>query len=517
MPRLLPRRTRPSATVVAAAATVACLALTACGSNLDPQQVAAGRGVDTAGSGAAAPGASADGTVPGADDGGVPADPGDGSVPDSTGSGNGTPPASGDAGAGSGGAPGDDGTSGDASGDGDSGDGDDDTPDDNSPTGGRAAGDCDGFTNTTGITDSEITIANASDISGPVPGLFESARQGTQAFVSYYNSTEKLCGRSLKLLPLDSRADAGADQQAYATACEESFAAVGSVSSFDAGGAATAERCDLPDIRGFTVTPERQKCSTCRAAYAISSSTISDTIPKFWLKKEPEASKHVGIFYVNVAASKVNAEAFRNAYERAGMNVDVLQPIDTAEFNYATYAQQMKDNDIQFVQYFGPYQFAIKLQQAMKQQSFTPKVYFQDPTIYDANYLKQAGDVAKGVYVFSTTELFDNTGIREMALYRSWLDQVAPGAVPNYYGLYAWSAARLFVEQATALGGKLSRTSLVSSLAKVKGWTSNGLHAPMAVGAGTTSPCAKILQYSGSSWSSVSGRDFTCGSLVNAT
>ena len=515
MPRLLPRRTHPSATVVAAA-TVACLALTACGSHLDPQQVAAGRGTDTTGSSTAALGAPAGGTDPGTDDGGVPAEPdaGDGSVPTPTGGASGTAPTT------DGGADGASGSTdnGGASGDGSGGSGDgNNTSDDNSPTGGGAAGDCGGFTNTTGITDSEITIANASDISGPVPGLFESARQGTQAFVSYYNSTEKLCGRSLKLLPLDSRADAGADQQAYASACEKSFAAVGSVSSFDAGGAATAEKCGLPDLRGFTVTPERQKCSTCRAAYAISSSTISDTIPKFWLKKEPEASKHVGIFYVNVAASKVNAEAFRNAYERAGMNVDVLQPIDTAEFNYATYAQQMKDNDIQFVQYFGPYQFAIKLQQAMKQQSFVPEVYFQDATIYDANYLKQAGDVAQGVYVFSTTELFDNTSIREMALYRSWLDQVAPGAVPNYYGLYAWSATRLFVEQATALGGKLTRASLVDSLGKVKGWTSNGLHAPMAVGAGTTSPCAKILQYSGGSWRSVSGDDFTCGSLVNAT
>ena len=42
-----------------------------------------------------------------------------------------------------------------------------------------------------------------------------------------------------------------------------------------------------------------------------------------------------------------------------------------------------------------------------------------------------------------------------MALYLSWLHQVSPGAVPNFFGLFAWSAARLFVEQAVALGGKL--------------------------------------------------------------
>ena len=511
MPRLLPRHTTRSTAVVLAIAG-AVLTVSACGSNLDPNDVAATRGGTVAsGDGSVlgeAPvvpdGATVDNSGDGFVDPGLGVDPGTDSG--STASGGGSGSTSSDRGSGS-----TDSAGGSATGAPDGGG----SPEENSAAGDGIAGDCDGFKNTTGITDSKITIANVADISGPVPGLFESARQGTQAFVSYYNSTEKLCGRSLELLTLDSRADAGADQQAYATACDKTFAAVGSVSSFDAGGAATAQKCGLPDIRGATVTPERQGCSTCFAAYTVTTNSISDTIPKFWLKTEPEASQRVGMFYVNVAAAKVNAEAFTKAYIKAGMKVPVLQPIDTGEFNYATYAQQMKDNDIQFVQYFGPYQFAIKLQQAMKQQSFTPKVYFEDPTIYDANYIKQAGDVSKGVYVFTANELFDNTSIREMALYRSWLEQVAPGAIPNYYGLYAWSAARLFVQEATALGGDLTRASLVANLKQVKDWTGNGLHAPMAVGAKTTSPCIKIIQYDGSSWGSVSGTKFSCGSLIN--
>lgn len=490
---------------LAAPALVACLVVTACGTNLAPEDVA-GRGTAVAVDGSAlGPGGDDSLGVPDASgdtsgdllDGGTGADPGS-SDPGTTG----TVTTDGGASSPGGSAPkGTDPTAAPGA------------PPAGTPSGTSAAS-CDGLQNTTGITDSQITIANASDISGPVPGLFESARQGTQAFVSYYNSTTTLCGRSLKLLPLDSRADAGADQQAYATACDQSFAAVGSVSSFDLGGAATAQKCGLPDIRSATVTPQRQACTTCFAAYTVSTSSISSSIPKYWLKAEPQASRHVAIFYVNVSAAKVNAEAFAKAYERGGMNVDVLQPIDTSEFNYATYAQQMKDNDIEFVQYFGPYQFAIKLQQAMKQQSFVPKVYFQDPTIYDDNYLEQAGDLADGVYVFTTNELFDDTSIREMALYRSWLEQVAPGAIPNYYGLYAWSAARLFVEQATALGGDLTRASLVAAMRQVKGWNGKGLHAPMEVGRKTTSPCTKIIQYDGSRWRSVSGADFTCAPLI---
>ncbi len=44
----------------------------------------------------------------------------------------------------------------------------------NAPAGDEEAGSCDGFENSTGITDDKIVIGNASDVSGPVPGLFES-------------------------------------------------------------------------------------------------------------------------------------------------------------------------------------------------------------------------------------------------------------------------------------------------------------------------------------------------------
>ena len=503
MPRVLPRRTTRTTLTAASSSLALILALAACGSQLDPAEVAAGQGAvpDVAGTAVgftptdiegdgvvdpAAPEGAAPGMpgTPGADvpgtTGDTPLDTPAGEIPKSAGP-----------------------------------DGPSDTPTPAPPGGDVEAASCEGFRNGPGITDSTITIANASDISGPVPGLFEASRQGTQAFIAYFNSTEKLCGRSLSYLPLDSRADAGGDQQAYARACDEAFAVVGSTSSQDSGGAGTAQSCGIPDIRAFSVTPDRQGCSTCFAAYSISSSQISDAIPKFWLQKEPDASQHVAIFYVNVSAASINAESFASAYNKAGMNVDVLQGIDTSEFNFAPYVQQMKDNDIDFVQYFGPYQFAVKLQQAMQQQGFEPSVYLEDPTIYDANYIKQAGSLADGVYVYSPIQLLDDTSIPEMALYRSWLDQVSPGAVPNYYGLFAWSAARLFVEQATKLGGKLDRASLVAALAQVKGWTGNGVHAPMAVGAKTTSPCAKIIQYDGSAWKQVSPGDFMCGKLIS--
>ncbi|WP_148613496.1 ABC transporter substrate-binding protein [Nocardioides rubriscoriae] len=481
-------------------AGLVCMLAGGCGSQLDPYQVAAAReggAAQVAGAAAAPPAggevAAQPGDAPGAGAGTPPAAD---APQDATGLGAPADPGAPDAPAASGG-----------------GDVPADVPEANAPVGDGPQGTCEGFANGPGITDSTITIANASDITGPVPGLFLAARQGTEAFAAYYNATEKLCGRSLKVLELDSSADAGADQQAYTRACNEAFAAVGSVSSADAGGAATAAGCGLPDVRAFTVTPQRQGCGTCFASYSVDSSQIAASQPQYWLKKEPQASQHVGIFYVDVAAAKTNAESFGRGFEKAGMNVDVVQGIQTSEFNYVPYVETMKREDLDFIMYFGPYQFAIRLQKAMQQQGFRPTVYLQDPTIYDAGYVAQAGGAGEGSYVYSTNELFDSQAA-EMKLYRAYLDQVAPGATPNYYGLYAWSATRLFVEQATALGGRLDRASLVAALRKVKGWTGNGLHAPMSVGTGDTSPCIRIIRLTGSTWKQVSPGDYVCGGLI---
>ena len=177
----------------------------------------------------------------------------------------------------------------------------------------------------------------------------------------------------------------------------------------------------------------------------------------------------------------------------------------------------MKDADVELVVYVGPYQNTVKLQQAMDQQGFDPQVFLQDATIYDEGYVEQAGSLGDGTFVYSSTDLFDNFKNKEMALYRSWLDQVSPGAVPNYYGLYAWSAARLFVQEAVKLGGKLDRASLVTAIAERQGLDRQRPARP-AAGRRRARPynCAAIIQLNNGKWSRVSGNGYMCGPLIDS-
>ncbi len=389
-----------------------------------------------------------------------------------------------------------------------------------SPAGGlrgRAhAGSCAGFHNQTGITDDTLTIANVADVSGPVPGIFESARDATRAFAAYFNATSDLCGRKLKVLTLDSRTDAGADQQAYTRACEVAFAAVGSMSAFDSGGASTAERCGLPDIRSSAVTPQRNHCSTCFGAQGVAVNLIPNSVPDFFVRRFPQAVRRAAMLTLDAQAATVNASSAVAGWTKRGFHFVYQANIDVAEFNYAPYVQQLKKRGVRCVRFFGDYFHAVRLAQAMKQQGFEPGLFIEDEAAYDPRYVEQGGDAVEGTYVFLNIVPFEGARrSREMQRYETWLQQVHPGAHPDFFGVYAWSAARLFVEQASALGGRLSRDALVQRLRDVRGWTGDGIHSPQPVGAKRTSECFNVLQLQHGKWRQRSPGKYVCDGLTD--
>jgi ABC-type branched-subunit amino acid transport system substrate-binding protein len=463
------------------------LALAACGSALSPETVRAANGVASGGTaqGGQLGTTGNSGSVPGANTGGT--------VGTSGGTGGGATGAGSTAGGGA------------AKGTGV-----------NAAAGASKAGNCAGFKNQTGITNKTITIANSSDISGPVPGLFQSAQDATKAYAAYFNATSNLCGRKLQVEALDSRTDAGADQQSYAKACQTAFAAVGSMSAFDSGGAATAQNCGLPDIRAAAVTPARSHCTTCYGAQSTNSSQFENAVPDFFLKHYHAASQHAAYLYINAGAGPTNAQNQAKAMDKRGMRFVYQQSIDVSEFNYAPYVQQMKSKGVRYVQFLGAYQQAVRLAQAMQQQGFKPDAFVLDPTAYDPRYVKSGGSAVEGTKIFINFTPFEEArSNRETALYMQWLQQVHPGANPTFFGAFAWSAARLFVEQASALGGKLTRQTLLDRVRHVDNWTSNGLHAPQHVGAKNVGDCWRFITLKHGRWVPLGGSRYMCDGVTS--
>lgn len=370
-----------------------------------------------------------------------------------------------------------------------------------------------------GVTKDSVTVANIADISGPVPGLFKSAQDATKAFAAYYNATfGGVCGRQLKVKTYDSGTTSSGSRARTLEACDQTFASVGSISAFDDGGAPVEDRCGLPDISAAAVTRAHQASKVTYAAASTKAGQLSSTVPRWIAEKFPEAVKNAGYLYINAGASAENAPANIKAYEKYGhgWKFTYVKAVDIAASNYAPYVQEMKDKKIRFVQFLGAYQQAAKLAKAMKEQSFKPDIYLLDPTAYNREFAAD-GDHVNGTYVYLDSALFEEARTNaEMQLYLTWLRRVAGNAQPTYFGLHAWSAARLFVTIATKLGPNLTRKGMLAELPKVQKWNSNGLVSPQNVGAKQTSNCFGFIQLKGTAWTrAYPSRDWACGPLVS--
>jgi hypothetical protein len=373
----------------------------------------------------------------------------------------------------------------------------------------------------TGVTSTQISVANISDISGPVPGLFKSARDASQAYVNYFNTTNPngICGRKLKLDTKDSKTDSGANKTATKAACASDFALTGGQSAFDDGGADEVSKCKIVDIPAAAVTGKRQATAYTYAALSTNKNEISAALPNYFKGKFGTAvTQHAGFLYIDAGAAKENGENNIKAYEKVGWKFvyTAAVPIPSATpQGMKPYVQHLKDAGATFVQWIGAYQQAAYLASAMSQSSYKPTVYLTDPTAYIDKYVQQAGASAEGTYVYSPTTLYDS-GVAEMQLYAQWLRQSGVSDQPTFFGQAAWSAMRLFTDMAFKVGPKLTRPAVLAQLKKVDNWTGNGITSKQHVGQKKTGQCVLMMQVKGGRFTKIApaGDGYLCDNLI---
>lgn len=377
-----------------------------------------------------------------------------------------------------------------------------------------------------GVTATTISVANISDISGPIPGLFKSARDASQAYVNYFNTMNPngICGRKLKLDTKDSKTDSGSNKTATADACAKDFALTGGQSAFDDGGASEINKCKIVDIPAAAVTGARQASPYTHAALSTSKNEISSALPNYFKNSSTfgagaaNVSQHAAFLYIDAGAAKENGVNNIKAYQKAGWKFvyTAAVPIPSATpQGMKPYVQKMKDAGATFVQWIGAYQQAAYLANAMAQSSFKPKVFLTDPTAYTDKYVQQAGANAQGTYVYSPTVLYDSN-VAEMQLYAQWLKQSGVSDQPTFFGQSAWSAMRLFTDMAFKVGPKLTRASMLAELKKVDDWTGNGITSKQHVGSKHTGQCVLIMQVNGGRFNRIApaGDGFICDKLI---
>jgi ABC-type branched-subunit amino acid transport system substrate-binding protein len=352
-----------------------------------------------------------------------------------------------------------------------------------------------------GVTATEIKLATIVDLSGPQTGLFTAAKQAMQAWAAYANNSGGICGRNVTVDVRDTRTSSGGNDGATKQSCEDDFAIVGSMSAFDDGGYPAGIACGIPAIPAISTNlcTEKHGCKSGEVfppnfypAYPNRADKLIDTA-SFVNQTKPDVKGNAGVMWLAQSVARNNAWARAEGYKQAGFNFTYTREAQVVEPNYSSYVAEMKGDGIKYLTFVGNNASIEQLLQAMDQQSYHPDFIDFDSVVYSpifAEDLKDKSITTTNLYWFVNTALFEEASSNpEMQLYLQWLKQIDPNAIPDYFGLYAWSAGRLFQQVATTLGPKLTRPALVEALRKVTAWDSHGLHAPHQISQKIPAPC----------------------------
>jgi hypothetical protein len=333
--------------------------------------------------------------------------------------------------------------------------------------------------------------------------------------VAYFNSSSSICGRKLALQALDSQTSSSGDQQASTSACSGAFAMVGSMGAFDDGGAQTVTNCGIPDLRTAATEQARINSPVVFGAQSLNASYVPTSPADYYKKAFPGVQDKAAFLYLNAGAASLNAHDEIKGWEARGFHFVYTAGIDVSAFNYTTYVSAMQAKGVKYVQFVGAYQYAVRLAQAIQSQSSFRPVFVLDPVAYDPGYVKSGGSAVEGTHIWINSRTFEEANsIPEMQTYLSWLSRVAPGAAPNYFGIFAWSAGKLFTQEAIKLGGKLTRASMIAALKGVDNWTGNGMFGPQHVAKKVTGSCYGFITLKGGKWVREGPAPFSCGTVT---
>ncbi|MEX2393500.1 MAG: ABC transporter substrate-binding protein [Actinomycetota bacterium] len=368
-----------------------------------------------------------------------------------------------------------------------------------------------------GVTPTKLTIATLADVSGVQPGLFQSAHQAVRGAAAYINSTGGICGRQVEPLILDSKTDSGGNRAAMLEACDKAFAVAGSTSAFDDGSAAPGQSCGIPDISAITTNGAKYRATNVFPAYPNAGPKIANTPPKYIAKRYPDVVKKAAILWLNQAVTKSNAVAREKVWRDAGFDFIYEAEVQVLEANFTRFVSEMESRDVQYVTMVSDFQNIVRLQKTMRQQNYVPKVRDWDSVVYDSDYLAEK-DAVEGSFVFLNTALIEEASrVPEMKLYTEWLQRASPGAKPDFFGLYAWSAFRLMEQTAIKVGPNLTREKFMAALKATKTWDGHGIHGPHQTGAKQPTTCNIYAEVKGGRFQRMApASGFDCSGSLSA-
>ena len=373
-----------------------------------------------------------------------------------------------------------------------------------------------------GVTATSITVGNVSDLSGPVPGLFQGAVNGTEAYFAYVNSQGGIDGRQVKLQAADGQTDCTANQSAHASEINDVFAFVGSFSLYDdCGTQVVAAHPEVPDV-SFALGERTQK-NTVNQFSPQYLPTGGATGPFCYLaKKYPDLVKAVGSLYANIPSAVASQKAVEKAAAQCGWKWIDSIPVGATDTTFNAQINRMRSDGVKLV-----FEVATTLPSMaeMKKEADAQawKPLWVAPVAYGSSFFDLMGSpaAAEGVLGYNLYSLFlgkdEAARIPEVALFQQWMKRVHPEAPIDLFSMYGWGAAKLFTAQAKAAGPKLTRKAFLAAIRGVHSYDADKLFAPSDIGGHQPGHCYVLWQAHNGSFNRLDSPGYRCdGRFVRA-
>ena len=334
-----------------------------------------------------------------------------------------------------------------------------------------------------GVTGNSVTVANISILTGPVPGLFAGAVNGTDAFLQYQNSLGGVFGRRLNLAAADDQFDCGQNKALTESYLPKAFAFVGSFSLFDNCGAQViSANPGVPDVHN-ALALDAQKEPNNFSSQPIRQGSALGPIDYF-KAQSPGAVTAAASLIGDVQSAKDAWVGERAAMVHEGYQFSYERIYEPTETDFTADVVQMRAKGVKLLILIAADVKSIaRIESAAAQQNFHPQITALGASAYDPQLIPLAGAQSlEGVYLYLPSALYlgeDRGTNKEVDLFLTWLKRTHPNANADLFTAYGWASARLFVEALQAAGqangGKATRAGVLAALKNIHKFDSNGL------------------------------------------
>jgi ABC-type branched-subunit amino acid transport system substrate-binding protein len=358
-----------------------------------------------------------------------------------------------------------------------------------------------GPTSTPGITAKTVTVGSISDISSPVPGLFEGANVGTEAYFAYINSLGGVNGRKLILNGMDSAFSPGKVTNETQSIATNDFAIVGGFSLLDGAEQPVVDANKVPMVAQALTPSIFNDPNVYSAVPMVANGGIAG--PFKWLKsKYPAAAKALGLIGDNATASVIAVENTDRALTQS-LGYTWLYSRD-ATFTETTFLSdiiKMKSAGVKLV--FEPTvtgNLVNTIAQEMKQQNLNA-LLVSGVNAYEKDFTP--GSAGNGTLIYGVYSLYrgeDAKVVPAVATFDKWAQKVDPSTQLDIYTLDAWINAQLFVQALKAAGPNPTRASLETQLNKITSFDAGGLMSPQNPAQKIPGQCWLAAKYENGTW-----------------